>query len=239
MPSITLYQDTTAGFGASPLTTGALTAPASGNSWVVLFGHSSLTVAQYATLVVSDNQGNTYVKDAELLSGGNPLYQIWRCHNITNAPTTLTATWTGGGDTNAYFHVHECTGLANSAPTVPAQTGAFSATTVSSFSPASANMLLLGFMYHNGTFSSVTGVNRRGATTLNDLAYLDSTGAMGARDYGETLTASASWEQIFAFYTEAAGRPPIGSSQFSPTNPQFLAGIAVTRAELLNPKAWF
>lgn len=97
------------------------------------------------------------------------------------------------------------------------------------------------------TTSSITGVTVRTQEDLVlDHLYVVEVDAVGtSTTIAPVVTLSASTDNNWEFRAYviqaavAAVAPVTGNAQFSPTNPQFLAGIAVTRAELLNPKAWF
>lgn len=78
-----------------------------------------------------------------------------------------------------------------------------------------------------------------GATGSGALSRADAAG--GTFDPSCDQTNPADWAVVSASFGELSGGASVvmGNPLFSLTNPQFLAGIAVTRAELLNPKAWF
>ena len=207
------YQTSTTEYNFSPRTTGTLTAPASGNTWLVMVG-VGVPAVDRPSITLSDNQGNTYTEDTTFSDrlSSEITDKLFRCNNITNAPTTLSATWTGGAQAIATFYVYEISGLTAGAPLrVSTKSEAFSADTSTSYTTTLANeFCLLGLGGPQPFASLVGGVS---SDVANQLHVAD-TGVVGSKTYGAILTANNGWSQKAVFYQSSVGG---GGSGFART----------------------
>lgn len=199
-------------FGASGLTStipGA--APASGNSLLLVI-RNSYAPSDINPISVSDNQGNTYILDLEGLGRSEGLHGVFRCHNITNAPTSLTFTWAGGGSRYITYGIAEISGLTNAAPTDTAHnrivtdgTGAISTTVTT----AGAGEFVCAFLGHTSFDITVDADYTRTPTgaVANSFIYDLDAGAAGDKtpDFASSANDTCA---IFALSYAVAGTGP-------------------------------
>lgn len=196
-------------FGASGVTGSIpVAAPASGNSLFLVI-RNSFAPGDINPISVSDNQSNTYAQDLRALGRSEGDHGVFRCHNITNAPTSLVFTWAGGGDRYITYGLAEFSGLTNAGPAATAHnrivtdtTGAIS-TTLTTTGPGQCIIAFLG----HGSFDITTGGDYTRTPTgavLNSLMYDLDAGAAGAKTVNFTAAANDT-AAIFALAYGVAG----------------------------------
>ena len=141
------------GSGLNQVTFGG--AVANGNTVVI-----SLFIGSYLALptIITDDKSNTYTKDGDgaTTSGGSiDHFAVYRCANVTNAPTVISVT-TPGRLTKLI--AYEVSGLSGSPLDVTVQIGnsAASATPSYSFTTTASGEFALGILSVNNAGSSTT-----------------------------------------------------------------------------------
>jgi hypothetical protein len=201
------YTNFTDTFGASGVTGSIpVAAPASGNSLILVI-RNSFKPGDINPISVT---GFTQAIDALGRTEGN--HGVFYRHNITDAPTTLTFTWAGGGDRYITYGIAEISGLTDAAPSVTAHnrivtdgTGAISAT----LTGVPANSFACSFNGHGSFDITGTGDFTRTPTgaTLNSFMYDLDTGAAGDKTVGFTGAANDTCA-VFALAFSVAGSGP-------------------------------
>ncbi len=196
-------------FGASGVTGPIpVAAPASGNTLILVIRNSfkpgdinpiSVTGFQQAIDALGRTEGN---------------HGVFYRHNITDAPTTLTFTWAGGGDRYITYGIAEWSGLVNAPPTDTAHnrivtdgTGAISTT----IDTLGAGECVIAFLGH-GSADITTGsdyTRTPTGATLNSMMYDLDAGAAGAKTINFNAAANDT-AAIFAMSFAVAGAAPSG-----------------------------
>lgn len=165
-------------------------------------GHSLVVVEKAGVGTVSgltDNKGNTYTQDGNAASNSQNVY---RCHNITNAPTSLIFTNTNDV---LYISVFEVANLVNAGPDVALAylLGSSVATISRSITTLASNSLIIGGLYVVGSYALSaavpTGVTLQPtmgtAASWHGMAYVQPTAA--AVSVGGTWGTTAASPSIF------------------------------------------
>jgi len=200
-------------FGASPRTLSMGGAVGSGNSVIFVTNTDSYDVAG-VDFVLTDNQGNTYVVDFDTTENdGTTQKVVLRCHNITNAPTEFSISWTGGGDRYIAGYFAELSGVANAAPSDTDKTNQpFGASVSASLTSTGASALGLAFFEGGSDITPQSGFTRSPGSGSSNFIWMydEDLGAAGAKTFGATWTGDGN-RDLYSLIYENAGAGVTGS----------------------------
>lgn len=210
MPSVIQVENAVSDFGASGLSLSFGSAITSGSSVIVYMrdGYDPDSLSNFAT--VTDNQSNTYIMEwASTNYDGLP--SAWfRCHGITNAPTSLTITWPGGGSRNVNCAYFEVSGLASSAVSDFGRSEqAFGTSITDSLTAVGASACGLAYIDPSRDITPQSGFTREPATgSGREIAMYDADmGAAGSKTFGATWTGDANVVMWSMIYESASSGP--------------------------------
>ncbi len=195
-------------FGATPRTLSLGSAVGSGNSMIVLVRPNYDVSGNDIT--VSDNQSNTYTVDFDTLDyDGTSQIVFARCHNITNGPTELSFSWSGGDSRYLAVAWMEVSGLANAAPSDTQRTNLAFGTSISdTLTSTGASAFGVAFIDPNGRdITPQSGFSREPTTgSSRDIwMYDDDLGAAGDKTFGATWTGDTQAVMWSLIYEAASG----------------------------------
>jgi hypothetical protein len=198
---------------AGSVTSATLSFPAgttAGNAIVV--GVRLGSAVAFSTVSVSDDKGNTYVRDVQVDDSvsGNQM-EIFSAANVAGGTVVVTVTLTGGA-VALRWGVCEYQGLVTSAPLDKTSTNNPNASNTSlnsnnTATTANANDLLVGVgMTRNNTVTFTAGTGYALRFQANKIALEDkSVSATGAYNATETISVADTWMMAVAAYKGAAG----------------------------------
>lgn len=208
MPAAYVRHDEFAdGFGATGFSISLGSAVASGNSLFVAV-YSESYAEGGVPLTITDNQGNTYVLDRTFLRTGGQDAGFFRCHNITNGPTSIVFNWTGGGSRYVEIGFLEVSGLSASAPSDADHVrDIFATTTAVTLTTAASGECLVGLILAAPTdFTPSAGLSRYPASGGGTIwLFDDDAGTAGNKSVGGSWSAGATAPVVAASYGVAGG----------------------------------
>lgn len=175
---------------------------------VYLFTFTPVTTVTISS--VTDNLGNTFTltKDNTLIA--NRIIAIYQCPNLIGGSATVTASFSGAGNTN-YIAVAEYSGIATTSPNEVAHAiDGTSATPSITVTPTTDGSVYIGFITHLGldgtTITAGSGENQRAIHTgvFPNIQVEDQVGSTGAQSIDWTLSVSSYYLEVDVSYKPAS-----------------------------------
>lgn len=211
MPSVIQVENAVSDFGATGRSLSFGAAIGSGSSVVVYMrdGYDPDSLSNFAT--VTDNELNTYILEGATTNYDGLPSAWFRCHNITNAPTSLTVNWPGGGSRNVNCAYWEVSSLANAAPDDgPIRTEQpFGESISASLTADAASACGLAYIDSGRDITPQSGFSREPTTgsSREIVMYDEDMGAAGSKTFGATWTGGANVVMWSILYAAAGGGP--------------------------------
>lgn len=190
------------GFGTTCVVTPGA-AITNGNSVIVAF---RLSLGRTG-VGVTDSAGGTYVLvdscPANTLDASSTLYMYAR-HGVSGAPTTVTASWSGGADAVEIMQLVEVAGVSSTSVTSNAQNITQDTTPTVNLTTATANEFIFAMIEFGGSVTLTPDAAYTGLTTqpaFQSFIYDVDAGTAGVKAVGGTLGASTWWSVLAGSFT--------------------------------------